>query len=169
MLKWHADLLLAANTILQCTDRICLNYGTCLNFGAITSNKAIYEICFCADKFYGPNCEYTDDMRMGILSDDTLSISDDGNRSRRSGHNVEADSHEILPGYETQNETVKKVAMVKSTKPTTGGSFKPKVQGSTGGKSISGRGRRKGRGRCPEKGLRRGRVVRKKGHGVKKY
>ena len=107
MLKWQADLLLAANTILQCTNRICLNYGTCLNFGAFTPNKSIHEICVCADGFFGTNCEYADDLWMGISTDDTLSDSDDGNRSRRSSHNMDADSYKIQPEYETQNKTVK--------------------------------------------------------------
>jgi len=109
MLKWQADFLLATNAILECTDRICLNTGTCLNFSAFTSNTGNDEICVCAERFFGPNCEFTDDdLVMSGLSYE-LSSSDDTRRSRRSSDSGDADSSEKQPEYETQIRTVEEI------------------------------------------------------------
>jgi len=114
MLKWQADFLLATHTILECADRICLNAGTCLNFGALTSNGGNDEHCVCADDFFGANCEFNDDdLVINGLSYGKLSISDDDNRSRRSSlvgyaelqENSSEDSFEMKPDYGTQVET----------------------------------------------------------------
>ena len=107
MLKWQADFLLATNAILECTDLICLNYGTCLNFGVFTSNNAMSEICFCVDGFFGPNCGYTDDdLATGDFSShEVLSISDDDNLNHSSGYSVDGENFEYQPEYETQHET----------------------------------------------------------------
>ena len=118
MLKWQADFLLATHTILECADRICLNAGTCLNFGALTSNKGNDEHCVCANDFFGANCEFNDDdLVINGLSYGKLSISDDDNRSRRSSlvgyaelqENSSEDSFEMKPDYGTQVETVEKI------------------------------------------------------------
>ena len=118
MLKWQADFLLATHTILECADRICLNAGTCLNFGALTSNGGTNEHCVCADDFFGANCEFTDDdLVVNGLSYDRFSISDDDNRSRRSSLVGDAElqekssehSFEMKPDYGTQVETVEEI------------------------------------------------------------
>ena len=102
MASWF---LLATNAILECSERICLNYGTCLDFDGLATTKVIDEICVCADGFFGPNCEYTDDdLVMSGLSHGTLSIGDYGNKSRRSSYSVDAGIHENQPEYETRND-----------------------------------------------------------------
>ena len=107
LLKWQADFLLATNAILECSERICVNYGTCLNFDGLATTKAIDEICVCADGFFGPNCEYTDDdLVMSVLSHGTLSIGDYGNKSRRSSYSVDAGIHENQTEYETRDDNV---------------------------------------------------------------
>ena len=108
MLKWQVDFLLATNAILECTDRICMNYGTCLNFGAFTSNHALNENCVCADGFFGPNCEYADDdlVTSGLLSHDVLSIVGDENRNHKSDYSVDGENYENQPEYETRHKTV---------------------------------------------------------------
>ena len=117
MLKFQADFLLATYAILECSDRICLNTGTCLNLGALTSRN--YEMCVCADGFFGPNCEFTDnDLVMNGLSHGESSISGDGSRrNRRSdigrntgiSENMVENSHEIQPDCETQIETMEDI------------------------------------------------------------
>ena len=51
------------------------------------SINEIVEICFGTDVFFRPNCEYiSDDLLLIILSEDTLGVNDDGNKSRKRSH-----------------------------------------------------------------------------------
>ena len=104
MLKWQADFFLATNVVLECMDLICLNYGTCLNFGSFTSNNAFHEICICADGFFGTNCEFTDDdLVISVVGYAASSTTDDD-------HNIQSYSEDNdyskQPEYETLAKTV---------------------------------------------------------------
>ena len=101
MLKWQADFFLATNVVLECMDLICLNYGTCLNFGSFTSNNAFNEICICADGFFGTNCEFTDDdLVISVVGYAASSNADDDHKKQRNSYSVDVD-YQNQPEYET--------------------------------------------------------------------
>ena len=67
MQKRHADILLSINPFFECTNRICLNQGTCLNIAGFSEQHHPRkqgrndEVCVCDDQFFGPNCEFDED------------------------------------------------------------------------------------------------------------
>ena len=42
-------------------SRVCLNGGVCADWSKLSGFYVNHEACVCANGFYGPNCEYSDE------------------------------------------------------------------------------------------------------------
>ena len=87
MQKWQADLLLTMNAAFECSTRICLNQGTCLNIAGFSEQYHPRkqgrndEVCVCDGQYFGPNCEFDEnDLIDSDRSRRSLDVSSDASK-----------------------------------------------------------------------------------------